>query len=69
MSQRKLIRGKLVYFKKVVPKCRSLTLEQIYGIPDNQTPKSECKEIGGDDQAFLKQLKEIGRIQGRKKNL
>ena len=69
MSQRKLIRGKLVYFKKVVPKCKSLTLEQIYGIQDNQTPKIQCEEIGGDTEAFIEYLKEIGCIQGRKKNL
>lgn len=69
MSQRKLIRGKLVYFKKVVPKCRSLTLEQIYGVPDNKTPKGQCQEIGGDTETFLEYLEEIGRIQGRKKNL
>lgn len=51
------------YYTKKVPKCRSLTLEQIYGLPNDNKAKKQCKEIGGNDKEFLKSLKEIGRIQ------
>jgi len=55
------------YYTKKVPKCRSLTLEQIYGLPNNNKTKEQRKEVGGDDKEFLKSLKEIGCLQGRKK--
>jgi hypothetical protein len=67
MNQRKKNHGKLNYFKKQAPKCRSLTLEQIYGLPDNKAAENEREEIRSDGEAFLEQLKEIGRVQRRKK--
>jgi hypothetical protein len=67
MNQKKKNHGKLNYFKKQIPKCRSLTLEQIYGVPNNQTAENERQEIRSDGEAFLEQLKEIGCLQRRKK--
>lgn len=55
------------YYTKKVPKCRSLTLEQIYGLPNNTKTKSKCKTTGGNDKEFLESLKEIGRLEERKK--
>ena len=55
------------YYTKKVPKCRSLTLEQIYGLPNDNKAKKQCKEIGGNDKEFLESLKEIGRLEERKK--
>ena len=56
------------HYTKKTPKCRSLTLEQIYGLPNNTKTESKCKEIGGDDKAFLESLKEIGRVQRGQEN-
>ena len=55
------------YYTKKVPKCRSLTLEQIYGLPNNTKTKSKRKTTGSDPQEFIESLKEIGRIQERQK--
>ena len=55
------------YYTKKVPKCRSLTLEQIYGLPNNTKTTSKCKTTGRNPKEFIKSLKEIGRIQERQK--
>ena len=56
------------FYVKKTPKCRQLTLTQIYGLPNNKKATSEREEIGGDSQAFLESLEEIGCVQGRKKS-
>jgi hypothetical protein len=56
------------FYVKKTPKCRQLTLTQIYGLPNNKKATSECQEIGGDSETFFESLKEIGCIQGRKKS-
>jgi hypothetical protein len=56
------------FYAKKTPKCRSLTLNQIYGLPDNKATISKCEEVRGDSEEFLQSLKEIGCLQGRKKD-
>ena len=47
------------FYAKKTPKCRQLTLNQIYGIPNNTETKEQRKEIRGNDTEFIKSLKEI----------
>ena len=56
------------YYKKVPPKCKQITLNQIYGVPTDKETNSKCQEIGGDDKEFIKRLEEIGRVQKRGKS-
>jgi len=56
------------YYKKVPPKCKQITLNQIYGVPTDKETNSKCQEIGGDDKAFIEKLQEIGRVQKRGKS-
>lgn len=53
------------YYVKKTPKCRQLTLTQIYGLPNNKQAKAERQEIRGDDKTFIESLKEIGRNEKR----
>jgi len=56
------------YYTKKVPKCRSLTLEQIYGVQNNIKTEKKRQAIGCDDKEFLKSLKEVGRFPKRQEN-
>jgi phage FluMu protein Com len=56
------------YYKKVPPKCKQITLNQIYGVPTDKETNSKCQEIRGDDKAFIEKLQEIGRVQKRGKS-
>ena len=52
------------YYTKKTPKCRQLTLKQIYGVQNNTETKEQRKEAWGDDKAFLESLQKIGRSKG-----
>jgi len=56
------------YYKKVTPKHKQITLNQIYGLPTNKEANSKREEIRGDDKEFIERLEEIGRIQKRGKS-
>ena len=56
------------YYTKKTPKCRQLTLKQIYGVQNNTETKEQRKEAWGDDKAFLESLQEIGRSKRGKEN-
>ena len=55
-------KGRVNYYKKKTPKCKTLTLQQIYGIQDNKKTEDERKKDWCGDKAQQEFLEKIGRI-------
>lgn len=51
------------YYKKKIAKCKTITLQQIYGIQTDKKTTPKCPEIGGDDNSIQILEEEVRRLQ------